>query len=116
VFNAMLGALNTAALKLAADEVASVEDIDRAWMGIMKMPIGPFGIMDAVGLKTVWDITQYWSTVTGDAQLQANADFLKGYIDQDLLGVKNGKGFYKYPDPEYGRPGFLTGEVDSHEN
>jgi 3-hydroxybutyryl-CoA dehydrogenase len=110
VFNAMLGALNTAALKLAADEVASVEDIDRAWMGVMKIPIGPFGIMDVVGLQTVWDITQYWATVTGDAQLQANANFLKGYVDQEMLGVKNGKGFYQYPDPAYSRPDFLTGE------
>jgi 3-hydroxybutyryl-CoA dehydrogenase len=112
VFNAMLGALNTAALKLAADGVAAVEDIDRAWMGVMKTPIGPFGIMDVVGLNTVWDITQYWATVTGDAQLQSNADFLKRYVDQELLGVKTGKGFYKYPDPAYGSPGFLTGESD----
>jgi 3-hydroxybutyryl-CoA dehydrogenase len=51
VFNAMLGALNTAALKQAVDGVATVEDIDRAWMGVMKTPIGPFGIMDLVGLK-----------------------------------------------------------------
>ena len=76
MFNAMLGALNTAALKLAADGVAVVEDIDRAWMGVMKTPIGPFGIMDLVGLNTVWDITQYWANVTGDAQLQANANFV----------------------------------------
>ena len=55
----MLNALNTAAVKLAVDGVASVEDIDRAWMGVTKMPIGPFGIMDVVGLKTVWDIVQY---------------------------------------------------------
>jgi 3-hydroxybutyryl-CoA dehydrogenase len=79
------------------------------WMGVMKTPIGPFGIMDIVGLKTVWDITQYWATVTGDHQLQANADFLKRYVDQDWLGVKTGRGFYTYPDPAFTRPGFLTG-------
>jgi 3-hydroxybutyryl-CoA dehydrogenase len=110
VFNAMLGAWNTAALKLVTDGVASVEDVDRAWMGVMKTPIGAFGIMDLVGLKTVWDITEYWANVTGDAQLRANAGFLKGYLDQGWLGVKSGKGFYSYPDPAYARPGFLTGE------
>jgi len=109
VFNAMLGALNTAALKLAVDGVASIEDIDRAWMGVMKTPIGPFGIMDLVGLGTVWDIIQFWAGVTGDAQLQANADFIKPYIDQSQLGVKSGRGFYAYPDPAYARPEFLTG-------
>jgi 3-hydroxybutyryl-CoA dehydrogenase len=114
VFNAMLGALNTAAIKLAADGVAAVEDIDRAWMGVMKTQIGPFGIMDIVGLKTVWDITQYWATVTGDAQLQANATFIKQYVDQEWLGVKNGRGFYTYPDPAFARPGFMTDEGDHH--
>jgi 3-hydroxybutyryl-CoA dehydrogenase len=110
VFNAMLGAWNTAALKLATDGVASVEDIDRAWMGVMKTPIGAFGIMDFVGLKTVWDITEYWANVTGDVQLRIHADFLKRYIDQGWLGVKSGKGFYTYPDPAYARPGFVSGE------
>ncbi len=110
VFNAMLNALNRAALTLAASGVAAVEDIDRAWMGVMKMPVGPFGILDTVGLKTAWDITQYWATALGDPQLQANADFLKGYVDRGRLGVKTGQGFYTYPDPAFARPGFLTGE------
>jgi 3-hydroxybutyryl-CoA dehydrogenase len=111
VFNAMLNALNRAALTLAANGIAAVEDIDRAWMGVMKMPIGPFGILDTVGLKTAWDITQYWATTLNDPQLQANADFLKGYLDQDRLGVKNGRGFYAYPEPAFSQPDFLTGEA-----
>jgi 3-hydroxybutyryl-CoA dehydrogenase len=110
VFNAMLAALNTAAVKLAVDGVASVEDIDRAWMGIMKMPIGPFGIMDVIGLKTVWDITQFWATTLNDGQLQANANFIKQYVDKEMLGVKSGRGFYNYPCPAFAAPRFLTGE------
>jgi 3-hydroxybutyryl-CoA dehydrogenase len=109
VFNAMFNELNTAALSLAANGVASIEDVDRAWMGVMKMPIGPFGWLDGIGLNTVWDITQYWATATGDAQLQANADFLKPYVDRNWLGVKTGRGFYTYPDPAYARPDFLAG-------
>jgi 3-hydroxybutyryl-CoA dehydrogenase len=111
VFNALLGALNTAAVKLVVDGVASVEDVDRAWMGVMKMPVGPFGILDIVGLKTVWDIIQYWATTLNDPQLQANADFLKQYVDKEWLGVKTGRGFYTYPNPAFVRPGFLTGEA-----
>jgi 3-hydroxybutyryl-CoA dehydrogenase len=111
VFNAMLGAWNTAALKLAADGVAAVEDIDRAWMAVMKAPIGPFGVMDIIGLKTIWDITQYWATATGDAQLQTNSNLIKQYVDQGWLGVKTGRGFYTYPDPAYARPGFLASEA-----
>jgi 3-hydroxybutyryl-CoA dehydrogenase len=110
VFNALLNALSGAALKLAASGVASVEDVDRAWMGVMKTPIGPFGILDVVGLKTAWDITQFWATALGDPQLQANADFIKRYVDQGHLGVPTGQGFYRYPGPAFQRPGFLSGE------
>lgn len=109
VFNAMLSALNDAALALAASGVAAVADVDRAWMGIMKMPVGPFGIMDAVGLDTVWKIIDYWAGVRDDPRLRANAAFVKGYLDQGRLGRKSGGGFYDYPDPAYGRPGFLEG-------
>ncbi len=111
VFNAMFNQLNTAALNLVVNGIASPEDVDRAWMGVMKMPLGPFGWLDGVGLKTVWDITQYWAATTGDPQLQANANFLKQYVDKNWLGVKTGRGFYNYPDPAYARPGFLTGEA-----
>lgn len=109
VFNAMLSALNGAALKLAAGGVASVEDIDRAWMGVMKTPIGPFGIMDLVGLETVWTITDFWATTLQDDALRANADFVRGYLDRDRRGRAGGRGFYDYPDPAFAREGFLTG-------
>ena len=39
------------------NEVASVEDIDRAWMGVMHTLVGPFGIMDSIGIDTVWKLT-----------------------------------------------------------
>jgi 3-hydroxybutyryl-CoA dehydrogenase len=106
VFNAMYNAINREAITLAANGVASVEDVDRAWMGIMKMPMGPFGMLDGVGLDTVLHITDYWAGRTGDAQLRANAGFLKTYVDRGRLGIKSGEGFYRYPDPAYSRPGF----------
>ena len=110
VFNAMLNAVLRAATSLAAKQVTSFENVDRAWMGVMKMPVGPFGILDQVGLETAYDINQYWATVLNDPELQANAAFLKSYVEQGRLGVKSGRGFYSYPDPEYLRPGFISGE------
>lgn len=111
VFNTMLNALLGAALELAAGDVAAPTDVDRAWMGIMKMPIGPFGIMDAIGLDTVWKITDFWAGLTADPRLRTNADFVKGYLDRERLGQKSGGGFYDYPNPAYQRPGFLDGEA-----
>lgn len=97
VFNAMYNALNREAITLAANDVASVEDIDRAWMTVMKMPVGPFGMLDQVGIDTAWHITDYWARTLHDEQLTRNAAFLKAYLDQGRAGVKSGKGFYDYP-------------------
>ncbi len=110
VFNAMYNALNREAITLAASGVASVEDVDRSWMGIMKMPIGPFGILDMVGIDTAWHITDYWAKrLIWDRQMRRNAAWLRGYVDRGALGTKAGRGFYTYPDPAYARPGFVEG-------
>jgi 3-hydroxybutyryl-CoA dehydrogenase len=110
VFNAMYNALNREAITLAASGVASVEDVDRSWMGIMKMPIGPFGILDMVGIDTAWHITDYWAKrLIWDRQMRRNADWLRAYVDRGALGTKTGRGFYAYPDPAYARPGFVDG-------
>jgi 3-hydroxybutyryl-CoA dehydrogenase len=111
VFNAMFNELNTAAVSLAANGIASIEDVDRAWMGVMKMPLGPFGWLDGIGLDTCCEIVEYWAKTLGDEQLQKNADFFKKYVSKGYLGVKSGRGFYTYPNPAYAQPGFITGET-----
>ncbi|MFH1153709.1 MAG: 3-hydroxyacyl-CoA dehydrogenase [Pseudomonadota bacterium] len=115
VFNNMLMAFTASALNLAAAGVAPVEEIDRAWMGIMRTETGPFGLMDAIGLETVWKITDYWAGKRNDPKAKANADFLKPFVDEGRLGLKTGKGFYTYPDPAYARPDFLTAGKPSTE-
>ncbi|WP_300675336.1 3-hydroxyacyl-CoA dehydrogenase [Desulfoluna sp.] len=109
VFNTMLSQLFDSALTLASREVASVEDIDRAWMGIMKTMMGPFGIMDSIGLETIWKITDYWAQTSEKSQPQRNADFVKRYVDEGNLGIKTKKGFYSYPNPAFFSPEFMKG-------
>ena len=111
VFNNMLMAGMDSALKLAASGVAPVEEIDRAWMGIMRTPNGPFGIMDSIGLETVWKITHYWAEQRDDPKARANAAFLKPFVDKGRLGIKTGRGFYSYPNPAYADPGFMTAGI-----
>ena len=110
VYNAINSALTGTALYLLVGEVASMEDIDRAWMGVTRMPAGPFGAMDRQGLDTVWRIIDYQANQSGDPGARAVADLLKGYVAKGWLGVKSGRGFYNYPNPAYAQPGFLEGE------
>jgi len=109
VFNSVYSAMNSASLALVANGVASFQDVDRAWMGIMKMPLGPFGMLDDVGLDTVWHITNYWAERLDDPQTRRNAALLRTLVDAGRLGVKSGAGFYDYPDPAYADPGFVAG-------
>ena len=112
VFNDMFNALNTAAINLVATGVVPIEDVDRAWMGIMKMPIGPGGWLDSIGLDTVWRITDFWANVVSDPRLKQNAALLKQYVDAGRLGTKSGGGFYDYPDPAFAAADFLQGTTD----
>jgi len=103
IFNSMLMAFIGAAGKLLTGEVASIEDIDKSWMVNFHMPMGPFGILDSIGLDTAWHVTHKMP----DKASQAFAALLKEYIDADKLGEKSGEGFYKYPKPAYKARDFI---------
>jgi len=107
VFNYMIGALFNAAQDLASKKVASVEDIDRAWMGVTHMMFGPFGIMDSIGLDTILTINEYWAKKLNNSDWARNADFVRTYVEKGNLGKKTQKGFYQYPDPLFRSPDFL---------
>ena len=109
VFNYMIGALFTSAQTLATEHIASIEDIDRAWMGVTHMMQGPFGMMDGIGLDTLLSVTEYWAAKNKDPQWIKNAEFLRGYVEKGHLGMKTKKGFYEYPKPLYNQPEFLKG-------
>jgi 3-hydroxybutyryl-CoA dehydrogenase len=112
VANAIFGAMNSVAINIAlVEKVASVEDVDRAVMLHLGMPCGPFGVMDVVGLDTIWRVTESNARISGDEGSQQFLDeFKRDYIDKGWLGVKSGRGFYTYPDPAYLRPDFLGGD------
>ena len=105
IFNAMLVSLIGAAGALVTYDIASIEDVDRSWMGNFKMERGPFGILDMIGLETAWHITN----TLPDAKSKKFAALLKTYVDTGKLGVKTGEGFYKYPNPAFQENNFVTG-------
>ncbi|ERM83268.1 3-hydroxybutyryl-CoA dehydrogenase [Rhodonellum psychrophilum GCM71 = DSM 17998] len=103
IFNSMLMAFVGAAGKLLTNDVANISDIDKSWMVNFHMPMGPFGILDSVGLDTAWHVTRNMP----DKSSQAFAALLKTYIDAGKLGEKSGEGFYSYPKPSYRDADFL---------
>ncbi|MDX1689001.1 MAG: 3-hydroxyacyl-CoA dehydrogenase [Candidatus Promineifilaceae bacterium] len=110
VFNSLLNVLLGEAMTLVEQGVANPEDVDRAWMGVMRTEIGPFGIIDLVGLDTVWKITDYWAgRLFWRRQLRRNANYLKARLEEGRHGRDSGRGFYNYPNPAFEQPGFVPG-------
>jgi 3-hydroxybutyryl-CoA dehydrogenase len=66
IFNRVWRAIKKECLHLVDDGVASHEDVDRAWVIVIGMPIGPFGLMDMVGLDVVRDIEMVYYDESGD--------------------------------------------------
>ena len=114
VFNMMLRTWLLTAITLADSGITSFEDIDRSWMGVMLSKVGPFGILDNIGLDTVCDILHFWGMILRDPQAKKASEFLKPYVEAKRLGIKTMCGFYNYPDATYLRDDFLTGNVESN--
>ena len=108
IFNYMLMSVLGSAGALLTQGTGSVEAIDKSWMGNLKTGIGPFGLLDAVGLDTAWHIVKKYE----DSKSKRFAALLKQMIDNNQLGVKSGQGFYSYPNPKFKDPDFLNPHTD----
>ena len=99
-------AVKKESLHLVDSGVATPEDVDRTWMIAMEAPLGPFILMDRIGLDVIRDIEMVYYEESGD-ESDAPPKVLLEKIDKGELGVKTGKGFYTYPNPAYESPDFL---------
>ena len=108
ILNSLLVPFLDAAEMLLVKEVADPETIDKTWMIATGAPLGPFAILDVVGINTAYNIVKAKAAATGDAMQQKLAEMLKAeYIDKNKLGRATGEGFYTYPDPSFAKPDFL---------
>lgn len=101
--NNMLYSFVDMGLTLYRTGAASFEEIDRSWMGVRQEKSGPFGILDAAGIDTMYAILRQWKNTTPE-----NLAILEEKIAKGEIGEKAGKGFYDYPDPAYKLPDFLA--------
>lgn len=97
LLNSMLVPFLNAAEALLANDVADVETIDKAWMLGTGAPLGPFRILDIVGLNTAYNIVAASPDAANpDTTAGKIAAKLKSYIDAGKTGANAGEGFYKY--------------------
>lgn len=83
------------AVKMLAEGVASVEDIDTAVKLGLNYPMGPFQMIDFGGMQLTVDILNYFKEEFND-NYYAPQPLLKQMVRAGKLGPKVGEGFYKY--------------------
>jgi len=83
------------AIKALESNVGSVEDIDKGMQLGAGHPMGPFTLLDFVGLDTVYKIAEIMFAEYRDSRY-APPPLLKRMVLAGMLGRKSGKGFYDY--------------------
>jgi 3-hydroxybutyryl-CoA dehydrogenase len=97
--NALIG---NEAFYMLQEGVASAEDIDKAIKLGLNHPMGPFEMVDLVGLDTRLHILEYLHKTLGEKFRPA--PLMVQYVKAGRLGRKAGRGVYAYPGHEPGRP------------
>jgi len=91
--NAMIG---NEAFYMLGEGIASAEDIDKALKLGLNHPMGPFELVDLVGLDTRLHILDYLHRTLGEKYKPA--PLLVEYVQEGRLGRKVGRGVYVYPE------------------
>jgi 3-hydroxybutyryl-CoA dehydrogenase len=95
VVNALLFPYLNSAVRMHEHGTASIEDIDTAMRGGCNFPMGPFALLDLIGLDTSVAILEALYAEFGDPNF-APAPTLRRKVAAGQLGRKSGAGFYAY--------------------
>ena len=98
ILNTLLVPFLSAAEYLLVNDISDVETIDKTWMLATGAPMGPFRILDVVGITTAYNIASNYPDAKDPDSLHGRiARLLKEeYIDKGKTGLSAGEGFYKY--------------------
>jgi 3-hydroxybutyryl-CoA dehydrogenase len=92
--NAMIG---NEAFYMLQEGVASARDIDKALKLGPNHPMGPFELVDLVGLDTRLSILRYLHRTLGEKFRPC--PLLEAHVEAGRLGRKVGRGVYEYDEP-----------------
>ena len=90
--NAMIG---NEAFYMLQEGVASAADIDKALKLGLNHPMGPFELVDLVGLDTRLSILRFLHRTLGEKFRPC--PLIEQYVAAGRLGRKSGRGVYEYP-------------------
>ncbi len=93
------------AIRAYEEGVGSIPDIDNSMKLGCGYPMGPFTLLDFVGLDTTYYISQVMFDEFRERRF-ASPPLLKRLVMAGWYGRKNGKGFYDYTDPSNPVPSF----------
>ena len=94
------------AIRAYEEGVGSIEDIDTSMKLGCGYPMGPFTLLDFVGLETTYYITQVMYDEFKERRFAA-PPLLKRLVMAGWYGRKTGMGFYDYSDPNNPKPNRL---------
>ena len=92
------------AIRAYEEGVGSITDIDEAMKLGCGYPMGPFTLLDFVGLDTTYYITHVMFDEFKEPRF-ASPPLLRRLVLAGWYGRKSGKGFYDYADPKNPVPG-----------
>jgi 3-hydroxybutyryl-CoA dehydrogenase len=95
IVNALLFPYLNNAVRLLEQGVASRDDIDTAMKGGCGFPMGPFALLDLVGLDTSLAILDALYDEYRDPNYAA-VPLLRRMVSAELFGRKSGQGFFDY--------------------
>ncbi|CAL1541590.1 unnamed protein product [Lymnaea stagnalis] len=96
IVNRLLVPYMAEAIRLVERGDASPRDVDTAMKLGAGYPMGPFELLDYVGLDTTKFIIDGWSKKEPDNPLFQPSQMLNKLVKENKLGMKSGEGFYKY--------------------
>jgi len=95
IVNALLFPYLNNAVRMLESGTASMSDIDTAMMGGCNFPMGPFTLLDLVGIDTSVSILDALYAEFSDDNYQPRPS-LRRLVAEGKLGRKTGQGFYTY--------------------